>query len=83
MKKLRKIKFVLKKLYYNIRGWDYMQSKIHKYMYIVDNEYDRFTTKDLDDMFDVMDAIVFRLRIEGDKALADELVSEVSKILRE
>lgn len=83
MKKLRKIKFVLKKLYYNIRGWDYMQSKIHKYMYIVDNEYDRFTTKDLDDMFDVMEAIVFRLRIEGDKDLADELVSEVSKILRE
>lgn len=83
MKKLRKIKFVLKKLYYNIRGWDYMQSKIHKYMYIVDNEYDRFTTKDLDDMFDVMEAILFRLRIEGHNDLADELTYEVHKILNE
>ena len=83
MKKLSKVKFVLKKLYYNIRGWDYMQSKIRKYMYMVDNEYDRFTTKDLDDMFDVMEAILFRLRIEGHIDLADELVSEVNSILDE
>ena len=83
MKRLRKIKFVLKKLYYNIRGWDYMQAKIRKYMYIVDNEYDRFTTKDLDDMFDVMEAIVFRLRIEGHSDQSNEIVSEVNSILNE
>ena len=74
------LKLTVKKLYYSIRGWDYLQNKIRKYRSMSERGH-RFTLREIDDIFDVGEAIIYKLRMSGDNKAADEFVSDVHRIV--